>query len=294
MSSSGVDAVNSGPILLRTYNDNSANNSYVLGRYDIPIPSNYVLITSTNGVIVPSDNITISSITANTGNFSTINANTINTNTINFNYNIINYPGLTFNDNYLTILINGMCLSIPVYNNPTPLILSNITTILLITPPNEYQLIANTIILDCQTLIINNVQSLNMGGFTLTNNGIITNNGILNNDGEITNNGNIIINTGAGIYNGTLPFGVINNIGIIDINQGFIDNTGTILNKGGTINNDGTIINDGPFYNYDSGTINNNNTFTNNDIVYKGSSICGIGIFNGTQISPSPINGCPP
>ena len=65
MSSSGVDAVNSGPILLRTYNDNSANNSYVLGRYDIPIPSNYVLITSTNGVIVPSDNITISNITIN-------------------------------------------------------------------------------------------------------------------------------------------------------------------------------------------------------------------------------------
>ena len=35
-------------------------------------------------------------------------------------------------------------------------------------------------------------------------------------------------------------------------------------------------------------------TIRNNDIVYKGSSICGIGIFNGTPISPSPINGCPP
>ena len=51
MSSSGVLSVNSGPLVLRTYLDGSNNNSYVLGQYDVPISSGYVLTTSTNGVI---------------------------------------------------------------------------------------------------------------------------------------------------------------------------------------------------------------------------------------------------
>jgi photosystem II stability/assembly factor-like uncharacterized protein len=64
---SGIDAVNSGPIILRTYN-NSNNKTIILTDYDKPVSNNYVLITSTNGVLVPSDNIYVSSIYVSTIN----------------------------------------------------------------------------------------------------------------------------------------------------------------------------------------------------------------------------------
>ena len=54
MSSSGINATNSGPLIIRTYNDNSSNKTYILGDYDYPVASNLVLITSTNGQLVPS------------------------------------------------------------------------------------------------------------------------------------------------------------------------------------------------------------------------------------------------
>ncbi len=50
------------PNIIKTYFDNTANNTYVLGKYDIPVPSNHILITSYNGLLTPSNNITISSI----------------------------------------------------------------------------------------------------------------------------------------------------------------------------------------------------------------------------------------
>lgn len=62
MSSSGINAINSGPLIIRTYNDSSSNKTYLLSDYDYPVPSNYVLITSTNGQLAPSNNIYISSI----------------------------------------------------------------------------------------------------------------------------------------------------------------------------------------------------------------------------------------
>ena len=61
---SGIDSINSGPIILRTYND-SKHISVILGDYDIPVPPNRVLITSMNGVITPSDNIYVSTISSN-------------------------------------------------------------------------------------------------------------------------------------------------------------------------------------------------------------------------------------
>jgi hypothetical protein len=63
MSSSGINATNSGPLIIRTYNDNSSNKTYLLREYDYPVSSNYVLITSTNGQLAPSNNIYVSSIT---------------------------------------------------------------------------------------------------------------------------------------------------------------------------------------------------------------------------------------
>jgi len=62
MSSSGINAINSGPLNIRTYNNSSNNNTYILGNYDIPVASNLILITSTNGVLAPSNNIYVSSI----------------------------------------------------------------------------------------------------------------------------------------------------------------------------------------------------------------------------------------
>jgi len=71
MSSSGIDSINSGPLIIRTYLEDSVNNTYLLGNYDIPIPNNRVLITSTNGLLAPSDNISVSSI-----RISSLNVNT--------------------------------------------------------------------------------------------------------------------------------------------------------------------------------------------------------------------------
>ena len=71
MSSSGINSINSGPLIIRTYLDNSVNNTYLLGKYDLPIPSNRVFVTSTNGLLAPSDNISVSSI-----NVSSLNVNT--------------------------------------------------------------------------------------------------------------------------------------------------------------------------------------------------------------------------
>jgi len=82
MSSSGITAINSGPIILRTCL-NSSSKTVVLTDYDYPVSSNRVLITSTSGYVIPSDNIYISSITSSTINTYTINTSTINTYTIN-------------------------------------------------------------------------------------------------------------------------------------------------------------------------------------------------------------------
>ena len=66
MSSTGIKPLSSGPLIIRTYNDSSINNTFVLGAYDTPVSSGRVLITSSGGRLVPSDNITISSINVGT------------------------------------------------------------------------------------------------------------------------------------------------------------------------------------------------------------------------------------
>jgi hypothetical protein len=71
MSSPNILPINSGPLIIRTYNDSSSNNTYLLKQYDYPVSTNYILTTSNNGLLVPTDNPTISSI-----NFSSINGNT--------------------------------------------------------------------------------------------------------------------------------------------------------------------------------------------------------------------------
>jgi hypothetical protein len=68
MSSSGITPINSGPLTFRTYLDSSADNTYLLGQYDYPVSSNRLLITSTGGLLAPSDNVTVSSITVSTLN----------------------------------------------------------------------------------------------------------------------------------------------------------------------------------------------------------------------------------
>jgi len=102
---SGVIAVNSGPLVIRTYNQQGSsassviqgNTTYVVGNYEYPISSNYVLITSTGGLLKPSDAIYVSSVSMSTvssvtgtistlfisnGYFSTLTGSTLQVNTI--------------------------------------------------------------------------------------------------------------------------------------------------------------------------------------------------------------------
>ena len=69
---SGVRGVNSGPLVIRTYNDETSNNTFLLGKYEVPISSNCVLITTTGGKLAPSNSIYLSSLTT-----STITSNTL-------------------------------------------------------------------------------------------------------------------------------------------------------------------------------------------------------------------------
>jgi hypothetical protein len=56
--STGIDPIDSVPLIIRTYNDDSADNTFLLTRYDYPVSSNYVLRTSANGSLAPSDALT--------------------------------------------------------------------------------------------------------------------------------------------------------------------------------------------------------------------------------------------
>lgn len=116
MSSSGINAINSGPLIIRSYLGSSSNNTYALGDNDIPISSNRVLITSTNGLVVLSDNIYVSSITVSSINggggggndvfwSSTLNSGGIvNTNTGNvFISTALNVDGNILSNNSYTL-----------------------------------------------------------------------------------------------------------------------------------------------------------------------------------------------
>lgn len=87
MSLSGIIPINSGPLVIRTYNDISDKNTYLLGQYDYPISSNYILTTSNNGQLVPTSNPTVSSLTVgslfrcNQSFFSTLETSTFTTGT---------------------------------------------------------------------------------------------------------------------------------------------------------------------------------------------------------------------
>ncbi len=66
MSSSGITPVSSGPLIIRAYLNSSVNNTFILGNYDIPVSSNRILLTSSNGLLNVTDNVYISSISAST------------------------------------------------------------------------------------------------------------------------------------------------------------------------------------------------------------------------------------
>jgi len=82
MSGSGITPYNSGPLVLRTYADGGPNNTHLLGQYEKAISSNYIVMTSSNGVIIPTDNVYVSSISvsslfANQGSISTLTVSTL-------------------------------------------------------------------------------------------------------------------------------------------------------------------------------------------------------------------------
>jgi len=64
MSSSGIDPTNSGPLVIRTYNNiMSEYHTMVLRDYDLPVSSNRLLATVTGGCLVPTDAPSVSSLT---------------------------------------------------------------------------------------------------------------------------------------------------------------------------------------------------------------------------------------
>jgi hypothetical protein len=78
MSSRGIIGISTGPLIIRTALDGSANNSYILGQYDYSVSSNLVLTTSTNGLLVPTNNINISTISTSSLFVSSITTSTLN------------------------------------------------------------------------------------------------------------------------------------------------------------------------------------------------------------------------
>jgi len=83
MSSTGIKPLSSGPLIIRTYLNSSINNTFILGEYDVPISNGRVLITSSGGLLAPSNNITISSINVSSLGASIITGSTIISNNIN-------------------------------------------------------------------------------------------------------------------------------------------------------------------------------------------------------------------
>lgn len=59
----GLPTINCGSLTMRTYNNGASNNTNVLGPNEIPISSNFILITSTNGILAPTDRPVLSTIT---------------------------------------------------------------------------------------------------------------------------------------------------------------------------------------------------------------------------------------
>lgn len=83
MSSSGIDPVNSGPIVLRAYNNASDRHTVILQTYDNPVSSNRLLTTTTGGCLRPTDAPSVSSLVVgstlmgNQATFSTLTTSTL-------------------------------------------------------------------------------------------------------------------------------------------------------------------------------------------------------------------------
>lgn len=90
--------VNSGPLIIRTVLDESLNNTYVVGQYDVPIANNYVLVTSNNGLLVPSRDLHLNTIVVDstltasicrTTSLSTITVSTTSVSTVSISSNLV-------------------------------------------------------------------------------------------------------------------------------------------------------------------------------------------------------------
>ena len=221
MSSSGIQSISSGPLIIRTYNDSTSSDvTYLLKDYDYPVSSNYVLITSTNGQLVPSDNIYISSITISSinglpytpgsgGSVSSISSGTNISITGTSSNPIINV------DINSTLLMNGF----PIYDNNTITIAAgsiiNLSTL------------STSIVLDqaSQSVTITSVPTTTIRGFTGTDDGILRVNGYVALYGSTTQ---LQINDTNGSIKGSLSYSYtdddihLNAIQLLDLsgNQG--------------------------------------------------------------------------
>jgi len=186
---SGIKAVNSGPLVIRTYNDLSGNNTYMVGQYDKAISSNYVLTTSTGGLLVPTNDVQVSSIRVSTcvmGNatFSTLTGSTLSTNTlvVTSTLNVSTISSLNSWSNFLVnnSTITGSTLSVNTLAVTSSL---NVSTISSLHSWNNFfvnnstisgsTLSANTLVVT-STLTVSTISSLHSWNNFFVNNSTIT------------------------------------------------------------------------------------------------------------------------
>lgn len=178
MSGPGITAINSGPLIIRSYNDiTGKNNTYILNQYDYPVSSNYVMITSSNGLLAPTDRPYISSITASSLNASRMQGSSITTIDLTVTGNFIvpvftalsltasTFAGSSITTNTITANSSITVSSLNAINS--------ITTSLLFSTIRGSTILANTGIFN-STLFVSSLSSVNQTFSTLKGSSLST------------------------------------------------------------------------------------------------------------------------
>jgi len=167
MSASGITSINSGPLVIRTYLDNSSNNTYILGKYDIPVSTNYVLVTSTNGLLAPSDTIYLSNLSVSTFTASTVSSSVVSNK--NLYGSTIYATNMAFSaltaSSIIGSSIQGSNMSIDTTVNISTIQLGSVNTMNL-TGTNQNQAVLNNLTVNTLFNVANANADLGTGTFT--------------------------------------------------------------------------------------------------------------------------------
>ena len=172
MSSPGITAINSGPLIIRSYNDiTGKNNTYILNQYDYPVSSNYIMTTSTNGLLLPTDRPYISSITASSMNASTIQGSTMATAnlTVTNLFTVPMFTAITLEASTFT----GVSMNINTLTVNSSMTVSSLNATNIITRSLQFSTISGSTIL-ATTLFVSSLSSINQTFSTLNGSTIST------------------------------------------------------------------------------------------------------------------------